>query len=294
MKTALTKAVLQYQETKSGLDELQRRILMYLYRYPRLGKGWSRDDRSDFIVFFSPKIPQLASRFSYQGYAFETYLTRTVQFQVKSFVNRQQRRTDGARVAMVNDYYDRETRHDMMVRETATLSPMGRSLLQLTEEGQIRHERHRRQLLILAMKGCRQLSDGQIRLVAGLCRLSPECLCEQAAELRRRVTRRRKEAAALVRRRDRTYSNLLFLEDRIAQCAEAGERRELLAMASRARGRLRSYRRRIRALPSMPTHRDIAEVLGIAKGSVDSSMHYLRKTVRKLEQGEEQRLSAMG
>jgi hypothetical protein len=285
MKTALTKAVLRYQHTNRGLDELQRRVLLFLYRYPQLGKGWSRDDRSEFIVDFSPKIPHLASRFSYHGYAFETYLARTVQFQVRSFVNRQQQRTDGTRVAMVNDFYEQQTHWDMTVRESPTLSPMGRSLLQVTDDGQVRHERHRRQLLILAMKGCRELSEGQIRLVAGLCRLDPECLCHQAAELRRRVTRRRKQAAALAERRDRAYSAVLCIEDRITKCAEAGERQELLAMASRARGRLRSYRRRIRAMPTMPTHRDIAEVLDIPKGSVDSGMHYLRNTVRKIEQG---------
>ena len=46
-----------------------------------------------------------------------------------------------------------------------------------------------------------------------------------------------------------------------------------------AEQRIEKANRDIRSTSILPTHRDIAEVLGLSKGSIDSGLYYLRQAL---------------
>ena len=287
--TSLTQAVLRHQCTGTGGDDLVRRIALEIYTYPRRRLGWEEDDCSDFFSYFYPKLPALIRRFTYQGKPFEAYLCTTLKWQLKTFAARKHLNAVKSRVVSEEGFGGVETLYSAPVEaeslEIAESSPVYpekiRRVFHIEPDGVIRNEVWRKRILFLTMKGAFDLDAPTVDRVAGLTGYERNWLAGCAQELVARMATRHDRLHALCARRNHAYFRIYYLHERLSSPNSPANRDNLLRILSNERKRLSRAIDDINRVPRTPTHHDIAEVLEVPKGSVDSALYYLRNQLRK-------------
>jgi hypothetical protein len=104
-------------------------------------------------------------------------------------------------------------------------------------------------------------------------------ISHQCEILRVRASSRQARYESLSVRRNRAFVRMQCLEEEVRETPE-GDRLKLLQHKYRKQAeRFDRARREAVAVLRTPTHREIADTLGVPKGSVDSGIFYLRNTM---------------
>lgn len=279
--TSLTNQVLRYQRTGDGLADLIESVSCYVYDYPAGRGGFDEDDRGDFFLYIRKRIPSFINNYRYSGKPFEAYLNACLRWQLRTFGAQKIRQSRRHRVSNAPDRWE-EIREAEIVAEPSPSPSYGYDpathggVIRMPKEKQQRRAYSGRRLVILAMKGCLRLQRDDITTlshVTGFCR---EELLTAWKQLRYYTERRLSRLQALRSRRNRIFFRVLCLQDELAnreKCLQSGEtHREL----ERQKTRLASLREQISRVRLAPSNREIAEVCQIPKGSVDSTLYYMR------------------
>ncbi|WP_455383279.1 hypothetical protein [Salinispira pacifica] len=282
----LTDEVLAYQRNGQGYCRLISEISLLVYNYPRRSFGFTEDDRGEFLLFFYPRIGALINRFRPIGRPFEVYLRSTLRWQLKSYAARRSREQRRLRFF---------ARHDLWVDLLGDPSrDRGEPAVSLwdpilnahhnprtDETGRVVDRSLRRRLLLLGMKSSSTLTPTEME---ELVRLTGSNRCEMAHQceaLRLRMSAREARYEVLSARRNRAYVRMQCLQEEVME-TPAGERLD------RLQGRYRKLAQRFdrahheaAAVIRTATHRELAETLGVPKGSIDSGIFYLRSAIEK-------------
>jgi hypothetical protein len=78
-------------------------------------------------------------------------------------------------------------------------------------------------------------------------------------------------------KRNRTFFGIQCLEARIKRQRDGYRRQELEKELAVHRKRVEAARLEVARVPRAPTNLDIAEITGIPKGSIDSTLFHLRR-----------------
>jgi hypothetical protein len=280
MQKDLTRAVLDFQASGIGWDELIRSLSLFVYRYPRRYSWCTEDDCSDFFILFYPRLLRIVARFRYDGRPFEAYLRSCLRWQLLSFAGRRHARLRRDRVLGLPDawgavqeegpgYADDQT-------DWARPEPFA-----VDEHGRLVCVHGVRQVLLLLMKCVMDAGDQLIDHVAYVTGYNRFWLFHAAEQLKAGLARRRQRLENLCRKRCACFFQLLMLRDELANCCDPLRREILRERSAAEHRRFRAIGREIASVPRSPTHQDIARVLGIPKGSVDSGVHYARNTVAR-------------
>jgi len=97
--------------------------------------------------------------------------------------------------------------------------------------------------------------------------------------LRARVFRREPRFRELDVRRNLALSRLFRAEESLFRAADPRERERLSDLIADSRSRLSGYLKELRNLITCPTNREVAELLGIPKGTVDSALYNVKKAL---------------
>jgi hypothetical protein len=265
MIDALTQSVVDYQQGKVPLEEVRNRVLVeafyHLERYRRKGE----DEVSEFLLLFHGKIEGLLGRFEFRGLPFRHFLLRTLKWQWSSFLVERSRRK--RHDCLVAESLVTETSEDFLA-ETATLrsSPLD----PWTPTNQWR-------LILLALKAAPYLNDGQLESISeyGGVELSWLQSCQRRLQTATDDRRARRERLAL--RRGEAFCRRLIAEDEARREVDPDRRREHESRASLYRRRLNRLSQQQKAISPVPTHRELANLLRMPKGSVDSGLYHLKK-----------------
>lgn len=293
MGASLTEEVLEYQRSRIGLHTLLDRIAVIVYRYPRGRFGWNEDDCSDFFCFFYPKLIRLVDRFQYQGKPFEVYLLTTLKWQLRTFAGQQTIRDLRVRVLTQQNFWapdgqleihsETSLRGQPAEREKELDIPSDvRRVLKINRRNYIEDPSSRRRVLFLALKSAFRMTEPLLERLAMLTGYNLEWLCSLIEELKRRVRAQRERAVHLSERRNSCFFRIYCLQEQLRLAAEASVRSELTMQMLIEKDRLTAILNDLSHIPLSPTHRDIAEVLGIPKGTVDSGLYYLKESLREL------------
>ncbi len=270
---SLTEKVLQYQRTHEGLRDLVNEIAPRVYQFPRRTMGWDEDACGDFYVFIHPRLIRLLDRFRDQGKPFESYLWAVLGWQLRNFA-RERRRAE------------RYWQVSLRINQDDPVSPEGdeegegdvhalRAFAQLGSA--IRSSADRRNFLFLVLKCSRVLDEESARPLASIAGITPEALLSLAAALREMRQPREKRLETLRCRRNKAFSQSRLLEAEL-QVETAPDRIESMRSSLlRARRRMRSAASRMARVGISPTNLEIARILGIPKGTVDSGLYWLKK-----------------
>jgi DNA-directed RNA polymerase specialized sigma24 family protein len=268
---ALTEKVIAFQKSNQGLNDLVAVVAPRVYWYPRHKLGWDEDSCGDFYAHFQPRFFRLLSRFKDQGKPFETYLCSVLSWELKNFA-RDRRRADRAwNTALRLEYPEEPAGIGRRWEEARPAS------LDQRAEALLENEADRRNFLALCLKGLRHMSPERMAGIAALTRTSEETLEGYIAELRSRIEPREKRLEEFRLRRNSAYSRIQLLEQELAEETDPERRMKIHDGLIKAGKRMRGAMHRMSRIMLNPTNREIAGVLGIPKGTVDSGLFWLKR-----------------
>jgi hypothetical protein len=138
---------------------------------------------------------------------------------------------------------------------------------------------HRRRYLFLLLRNAYHVGEREIRLFARATGYDSDWLTERITNLKETLMPRIERLRALRCRRTRAYSQLLVAENELRLEVDDGEQRRLRKRIGRLRKIMRQAAEDIARIPLHPTHRAIAEELGIPKGTVDTGMRWIKQRI---------------
>ena len=288
----MTAAVLRYQRTGAGRRELFDQVGEYAYRFPLWqGRPHDEDDCGEFYLYCQPRLQEAVDRFQDQGRPFEAYLQSVLSWQLSSYYRSKGRREAAWRLASSPALWDAEAAAQASGAQADGAQADGAQ----TAAEQGAPERRmpaaapaaprsaaglddcstRRRVLFAVLKNCHRLRDTQLPAWAGLC---------DRADLPALIGQARQASAGAQRRwrRLRERSNFAFAKARMVEgqlrAEPEEERRRLLERRlRRAREMAANARAEARAVRLGPSNRQIAQLLGIPKGTVDTGLFWLKR-----------------
>jgi len=266
---SLTSRVLEYQRSQAGLKGLVAELAPRVLRFPRRRFGWDEDACSEFYLFFHPRLLRVLDRFRDQGKPFESYLSSVLHWQARSFVRR--RKKDERAWAMGFRLVPAaEPDPQEMTGPAGSPAPCRLELPRLGPSD-------RKGLLYLVLKCCRRLDPGGIDAAAAATGLDPRRLSGMVEQLRAGLEPVERRLVVLRERRNRAFSDARLLEAELAGQPDDGTAEALRLRLAAANRRMNTAMVRMARVRRDPTNREVARVLGVPKGTVDSGLFWLKR-----------------
>jgi RNA polymerase sigma factor (sigma-70 family) len=270
----LTKKVLAFQRSRDGLGALVEELSLWVYRYPRFKLGWDEDACGEFYLYFYPRLIRLLSRFRDQGKPFESYLFSVLSWQLKNFARERRRMERGWNVALRLGRRDEDENGPDPVGEAQEPSPFS---CPAWPADTFQGAADRRNLLILGLKSLRSLTPEGMAALSRLTGVPITDISRHSAALRIRLEPRERRLEGFRQRRNRAYSQVQTLESELSDEIDLERREVILDRLSKARKRMKTAIEKMSRIMVNPTNREIAEVLGVPKGTVDSGLYWLKR-----------------
>ena len=273
----LNEQVLRYQATGQGLEELLSLLSARVYAYPRLRGSRCEDDAGEFYLLCYPRLVRTLRRFREQGKPFEWYLQSVLRWQYLAFVRARRRRERQWASGTLAAFWEPPALEPEAAADSPGLRRQAAGLFRLEGGGRAARRGERTRLLVWALKRVRTLSGREVQELAELSGLPLEQLDQVCAVLRQGLLPHEQRLELLAGRRTRAYATLCLLEQELGREADPGRREPLERRVQKARRALSRSQRRIAAVRLAPSNREIAAVLGLPKGTVDTALYSLRR-----------------
>ena len=269
--------VRSYQEGNVSYDAISGHICLYVYDFPRRTRHWDQDLCSDFFEFFYPRIKRMADSFVYSGCPFEAYLNVTMKHQMNTFMRKRQEKelkeTLFCQMCASGSHGDESSFYKICdnfnyeVRKTAPVY-----------HGKLGQQRSRRRLFFLALTDPDRLDDTAIARLAEATGYTTEYITRSCMLVKEKIQSKREEVRMLKEKKNGYYFKLLVLQNDIMTEYDPEKRAWLSARLWRVRRRIERLTRKIQIKTScLVTHKELAQVLGLAKGTVDSGIFYMKR-----------------
>jgi DNA-directed RNA polymerase specialized sigma24 family protein len=266
----------QYEEGRLEKKKFEGLLFQYLVdnfeRY-HLFEG-SRERWIDFLSWLYPRLSRAIEVYKDAGASFDAYITSIIHWSAK-------------------EYRSREADH--YVTEFACWKAKAEETLVCNAEPEYPETKTPtlpakgiatpRQILMLLLKSYYFVSDDFLNRVAAGIGIEKESIRTMIDELRRRRTTKEKEVRELQERIQCQYYRCLSFQYRLASAFPGTAHYEKLkGCLERARKRFFAMRKRLEGIRVDATNRQIAEIMGIPKGTVDSNLHMVRARWRMEEE----------
>jgi DNA-directed RNA polymerase specialized sigma24 family protein len=267
--------VAYYQNTGLGLGEIVKRLSLRIYNYPMGKYGASEDDCGEFYLFFYPRLLRLLDKFEDRGKPFEWYFNSVLRWHYKVYCSRKQR--DQIRWVVARNLLFWEVPEPVAAGSAPVESPRwGGQIIAMDRFGNSRESTCRRRILYLALKNARHLDEPAIRRISGVTGVGEDHLSGMVEQLRAALYKRELRLHKFYRRQNRVFTRIFLLQRDLLRECDPAAKADIAFVLSRQRTALRSVQRKIRRIRLHPSNREIAELLGIPKGTVDTSLYWLR------------------
>jgi len=229
--------------------------------------GWNKEDTDDYISSLYLRISRAINTYQETGSSFETYIGAMVRLTAKEFRTRKMRgylEEDAAWITQLPDIYACE--HELEYHEH--MSPETEAPIKL---------KNPRQLLILILKCCSHVSNDFLEKVSPQLGIESKTLGEMIGYLKEQRKKREMEIATLREKKNRQFYRCIFLEKKLQVLAmDSAAAQKFKKQLEMGRDRLSRIRKRLTRKRIEPSNFQIAKLLGISKGTVDSVLYNLR------------------
>ncbi len=278
----MTAAVVHYQRTGAGQRELLDRVGAYAYRFPLWqGRQRDEDDCGEFYLYCRPRLQEAVDRFQDQGRPFEAYLRSVLAWQLCSYYRSKDRREAAWRLASTPALWDAEAaalatgtpeapEQDAPEQQSPAAAPVAPSAAAGLDNGVTR-----RRVLFAVLKNCHRLPDTQVSAWAGLCERAD--LPALIGRARRATAGSQRRWLRLRERSNRAFARARMIEGQLLANPDAERRLLLERRLRRARGAATNAQAELRVVRLGPSNRQIAQLLGIPKGTVDTGLFWLKR-----------------
>jgi hypothetical protein len=230
--------------------------------------NWSRDDCSDYLSWLYPRLKRAIDSYRESGSCFENYIKTIIHWSSKEYRSDLLRNFMNEHTAWMIGSADMEVRENEPDYAAPELS--------------VRRPFKQRQILFLLLKCYFFVSDDFLARITPAVGMEKERLIGIIAMLRGLRARREAEIRRLQERKYGLFYRCIAYEKTARALTENSARRNLVkARLERARQRLDAINQRLAKIHVHATNRQIAEVLGIPKGTVDSALSALKRRIQQ-------------
>jgi RNA polymerase sigma factor (sigma-70 family) len=277
----LTEKVLQFQDTHEGLSDLLNEISPRIYAFPKKALQRDEDAPGDFYLFFYPRLLRLLDRFEYQGKPFEVYLQSVLNWQFKNFLHtRWYQETTWDTMTWIEPgegYSLPETNED----DTSCIQT---SLLQSQAKEILKTRADRRNFLLLLLKCPETIDAVTAPALAEATNQSPETLLSLREALHDNCQPHETRREVFRARRNKAFSKTRILENTLQRESDPHRRAILNAGLTLTRWRMTTAVHKLSKIAQSPSNRQIANILNIPKGTVDSGLYWIKRKLTQVEQ----------
>jgi hypothetical protein len=228
--------------------------------------NWERDDFIDYLSWLYPRIKRAIDKYRETRAPFETYIGAIMRWSAREY---RFRRSDHR----ITEYTTWSIKHtEMMTRENEPeYLPLGSGPDLVANP---------RQVLFLILKSYYFVSDDFLARIAPKVGIKKETLLEMITKIRNLRAKRDAEISLLRERSYGQFYRCIAYERRLKALPETSVyHARMRAQLERARKRLAAIRRRLAKTRREATNAQIAETLGIPKGTVDSAIYLLKNRI---------------
>ncbi|MDR0710127.1 MAG: hypothetical protein LBF77_08685 [Spirochaetaceae bacterium] len=258
----------RFYEGEIGKKELEGFIFGYILKNHRnfYLNDWEEDDCVDFLCWLYPRFSRAIDNYRYEGASFTAYMSTLVRLSAREFrlLEREHR--------LIERTYWNAAAEDMFVR-----NPEPDYLSESVPKIPFRSVPNPRQALILLLKSYCFVSDDFIARAAPAIGIKKEKLMRLVEDLRNARFEQDLEIRSL---RDRIYGQYFrckTFEHRRNASAEGTPRYYVMQKRlERAEKRLKGMKKALKAIKSGASNRQVARILGVPKGTIDSNIHAVK------------------
>jgi len=272
--------VMAYKAGKIDGESVFERIATEVYASPSRFGFDGEDDAADALCRFRRRIRSLPDRYQDMGAPFEAFLVTSLRFLARTMRRERKREREREYVcevcegwkaeAMTADFGDS---HEALPGPLPEPPPSsGRN-----EPTSLELAAFRTRLVFLYLKCAWEADDEKTRRIAVATGVPEDWLAAALAQALRALEAERCRHERLSRRRDRAWSRVCLLENRLRAEVEEEKRSRLQDSLARERRCLESAWRELRAFRPTVPNSIVARILGIPKGTVDSGLYYLKR-----------------
>ena len=251
---------------------------------------WSRDDCEDFVSWAYPRLSRAIDAYREQGASFEAYVGAMIRLSAKEYRSRllDKRITEYTAWTLRSpDMYACQSSPEYAgyeaPPETALAAgdrPEARRVsgARVSPETKPGRKKSPRQLLILIMKCYYYVSDDFLERAAPLAGIEKEYLKQLIDKLRQIRFKRDEELRCLRERIHCQHYRCIIYETKLAAMTEQSAMfSKMKSRLAKARLRLAAMRKRLAGIRPDATNRQIAELIGLSKGTIDAALFTLKK-----------------
>jgi RNA polymerase sigma factor (sigma-70 family) len=238
---------------------------------------WKREDCDDFVSWLYPRLSKAIDSYRDTGASFETFIAAIIRRSAREYRSRMadKKVTEHTTWTLrTTDLYTNQIEPEYAVHESLSEAeypspddPPPRTNLQKTP----------RQILMLILKCYYYVSDDFLDRIAPMAGIEKEQLKKMIDKLRELRLKHDEELSSMKERIHCQFFRCIVYEKRLAAMPEnsaAAFKMEL--RLQKARHRLAAMRKRLAEIRPGATNRQIAEVAGVSKGTVDASLHAVK------------------
>jgi hypothetical protein len=248
--------------SKKELEGIIFRVILKNYKRFRL-YSWSEGECIDYLCWLYPRISRTIDRYKSCGSSFDRYIRSLVRWSSKEYYAKESNQQ-----LMESAYLD-TTVTEMEVSDPEPEYP--------EPEGDLNPVSNPRQILILLLKSYYHVSEDFIGRIAPVIGIEKEKLCLMIDMLRNRRYERDERIRLIRERLHSLYYRCIHFERRLLTLTEGSvEEIRIRRCLEKGRLRIRTLRERLKSIRLDATNRQVAEILGVPKGTVDSSLFAIK------------------
>ncbi len=273
--TELTRALVEFRHKSISWEVFCQRALEHIDAVLIRSLGIDAEGRKEIVGDFYPRFVKLCGDYSDQGSSFDAYLFTSLRFFVRTWQRKQTNMRRAEHAFGCNDTSDLSVCEEPADSETIPHAGDGLAILSNTRQ----RDTVRRQLLICLCKNLPLLDHEEVQYYAALFGIPSRWLQGLESYIHHRRARISRATTDYREHRDRHYAAMLHHQTNAIPVDPDTTDQEKFH-----RRRWEYYRRRLQRQTVHLTNREVAALLGIPKGSVDSALSNLSR--RLAQQGE--------
>ncbi|MDR3144969.1 MAG: hypothetical protein LBU21_01705 [Treponema sp.] len=270
----------QYVQGRLSKKQLEGIIFQFVLKnYKRFHLyNWSKEDCIDYLCWLYPRIGRTIDRYRFCGSSFDGYIRSLIHWSSKEY-----RVKESNKRFMENAYWDTTAAEMVVCSQEPEYSEPDHAEADQSETDYAEAERalkpvsNPRQILVLLLKSYYHVSEDFIGRIAPAIGIEKEKLILMIETLRKRRYERDEHVRHLRERLHGQYYRCISFERRLSTVTEGSSREALIRYGlEKSRLRIKALRKRLKSIRLDATNRQVAEILGVPKGTVDSSLFALK------------------
>ncbi|MCL1927272.1 MAG: hypothetical protein FWG07_00575 [Treponema sp.] len=255
-----------YLHGRINRKELEGKLFMYIRNHPRRFSIslFRNDTRDDFISWLYPRLTRAIDRYADQGSCFDAYITTMVRLSAK-------------------EYWIRKKEHQIIEKTWWNAKALEMEVMEeepeyLDVKPVPKKVSNPRQVLMLLLKSYYFLSDDHLDRLAPALGLDKEELYHMVDKLRVMRVQREEIINGLKERIHGQFYRCLAFEKRMQAAPHfSAHWFKMKRCLETGRKRLASMRKRLSIMRIEASNEQVAGIMGVKKGTIDSNLFEVRK-----------------